>query len=331
MVDKAEPALGGHTLIADIRRRLRRYEHVEGWPDLVWLVERETGDGRPAWQLALDGCRACGVDEKKAWPAAAVIFSLLYSIHLVDDLLDEDPEGLQHRIGAGGCANAALGLQSAATLMLRDLGLSLASEAAAHRRLGEICLGTAYGQMLDSQDPEGEEAYWRVVDFKTPPLFSFAFFLGALVATDSVEAADRVSALGGVLGRIVQLNDDLKDALETPATPDWGRQATNLAILYAATADHPERDDFLRLKDDVHDPAVLRQAQEILIRCGAFSYCSFQMVESYRAARRQIAALELPAPEAIIEVFDDYVSPLRTLLRSIGVEAPSEIFEEGNA
>ncbi|MEM8997064.1 MAG: polyprenyl synthetase family protein [Acidobacteriota bacterium] len=331
MVDKAEPVLGGHTLIADIRRRLRRHEHVEGWPDVVWLVDRETGDGRPAWQLALDGCRACGVDEKRAWPAAAVIFSLLYSIHLVDDLLDEDPDGLQHRIGAGGCANAALGLQSVATSMIRDLGLSPTSEAEAHRRLGEICLGTAYGQMLDSQDPEGEEAYWRVVDLKTPPLFSYAFFLGALVATDSVETADRVAALGGILGRIVQLNDDLKDALETPATPDWGRRATNLAILYAATADHPEREDFLRLKAGVDDPAALREAQEILIRCGAFSYCSFQMVQSYRAARRQIAALELPAHGAIVEVFDDYVSPLRHLLRSIGVEAPSEIFEEGNA
>ncbi|MEM1180588.1 MAG: hypothetical protein AAGM22_19740, partial [Acidobacteriota bacterium] len=87
MEKRAEPEPGESALIADIRTRLRRHSHVDAWPDLVWLIERRTGSSKPAWELALDGCRAFGVDDKKAWPAAAVIFCLLYSIHLVDDLL----------------------------------------------------------------------------------------------------------------------------------------------------------------------------------------------------------------------------------------------------
>ncbi|MEM1182355.1 MAG: polyprenyl synthetase family protein, partial [Acidobacteriota bacterium] len=253
------------------------------------------------------------------------------SIHLVDDLLDEDPDGLQHRIGAGGAANAALGFQSIATRLLEDMELAPEAEAAAHRRLGDCCLGTAFGQMLDSCDEAGEEAYWRVVDLKTPPLFSYAFFLGALSATGRLEDAIKVEALGKALGRLIQLNDDLKDALERPAAPDWGRQATNLAILYGTTADHPEREELIRLKSEVSDPECLQKAQEILVRCGAFSYCSYQMVQAYRAARSDVASLGLPDTEAMVAVFDEYLKPLVDLMASIGVEAPTELFEEGNA
>ena len=331
MADGEERSEGDKSLIADIRRRILRRAEASGWQDLKWLVERPTKGGRATWDLSIDACVAVGGDAKAAWPAAASVFCLLYSIHLGDDLLDDDPDGLYHKIGVAGAANAALALQSIATLVLEDLELPAEAETTAHRLLGEICLGTAYGQMLDSLDLGGEEAYWRVVDLKTPPLFTYALFVGAVTGSGDVELARKVAALGRALGRMIQMSDDLNDALEKPAGPDWTRQSTNLAILYASKADHGEREAFEQLKGRVgEDEQALNEAQEILIRSGAFSYCNYHLIQTYREARGQIASMDLIEPEALVRVFDYYVRPLKKLLESVGVEAPEELFEAGD-
>ena len=331
MADGEERSEGDGGLIADIRRRILRRPEIADWKDLKWLVERPTRGGRATWDLSNDACVAVGGEPQAAWPAAASVFCLLYSIHLVDDLLDDDPDGMYHTIGIAGAANAALALQSVATMVLEDLGLAPEAEVAAHRRLGEICLGTAYGQMLDSLDLGGEEAYWRVVDLKTPPLFAYALFVGAVTGSGDIELATRVAGLGHTLGRMIQMSDDLNDAMEKPASPDWTRESTNLAILYASTADHPEKEAFERLKTRVtEDEEALAEAQEILVRSGAFSYCNYQLIHTYREARSQIDAMDLAVPQALITVFDHYVRPLKKLLESVGVEAPEELFEAGD-
>ncbi len=52
-------------------------------------------------------------------------------------------------------------------------------------------------------------------------------------------------SLGVRFGEIIQIMDDLDDAFQSPAKPDWQRQDNNLAILYAKTADHPAQAQFL--------------------------------------------------------------------------------------
>lgn len=318
-------------LIRAIQERLRRFPEVSQWPELLSLVERETLSARPCWEFTLDACEVVGGSRHDAEAGASVVFCMLYSIHLVDDLLDDDPKGIYHQVGRAAAANMALAFQSVAGRLLGECHLEAEAERFAHRRLAAACLGTAFGQMLDSHDFEGEEAYWRMVRLKTPPLFSFALFLGALIGGATVNRAEAVASLGERLGEIIQISDDLHDALAKPAAPDWQRKATNLPILYAATADHAERQAFLNLVPEVANDEALERAQDILVRSGAFSYCAYRLVQAYRQARQQIDDLSLPRSEVMIDLFDHYIRPLRRLLQAVGVEVSDALFEGRDA
>jgi geranylgeranyl pyrophosphate synthase len=135
-----------------------------------------------------------------------------------------------------------------------------------------------------------------------------------------------VATLGDPLGRIVQINDDLKDALEKPAGPDWQRQWTNLPILFARIADHEDRERFLELIPQVADRDRLEEAQAILVRSGAFSYCAYQLIEAYKEALATIARLDLPNPDSLRSLIEIQVVPLRKLLRSVGIENVDAVF-----
>ncbi|MEM6795836.1 MAG: polyprenyl synthetase family protein, partial [Acidobacteriota bacterium] len=290
-------------LLSDIQQRLAEFPELGQWPELERLVGRKLSGGRPCWEFTVDACRAVGGERADAAPGAAVVFGLFYSIHLVDDLLDEDPKGVYHRVGVGPAANMALALQSAASRLLGSCGLSPEAECLAHRALGQAGWGTAFGQMLDHQDFPGEEAYWRMVGHKTPPLFSFALLLGSLVGGASVEKAQQLARLGALLGEIVQISDDLGDAMEQPAAPDWRRQATNLPILFATTAEHAEREAFEALLKRVDEPEALAEAQAILVRSGAFSFCAYRLIQAHRKAAGEIKALDLVRPAALLDLF----------------------------
>lgn len=317
-------------LIRAIQERLKRFPEVSQWPELLSLIERERQSARPCWEFTLDACEAVGGLRSEAEAGASVVFCVLQSIHLVDDLLDDDPEGLYHQVGPAATANMALAFQSVAGALLGECHLGREAECAAHLRLAATCLGTAFGQMLDSCDVEGEAAYWRVVRLKTPPLFSFALFLGALIGGATADRATEVAALGESLGEIIQISDDLHDALAKPAAPDWQRKATNLPILYASTADHAERQAFLALVPDVANSETLERAQDILVRSGAFSFCAYRLIQAYRQARQQIDRLSLQRLDAMINLFEHYLRPLRRLLRAVGVEEAEALLEGRN-
>ena len=59
-----------------------------------------------------------GADDAIALPAVAAIACLQISIILVDDILDDDPRGAYHRLGAGRAANLGLAFQAAALKLL---------------------------------------------------------------------------------------------------------------------------------------------------------------------------------------------------------------------
>jgi geranylgeranyl pyrophosphate synthase len=242
---------------------------IAEWPAMAKIVRKgkKRGSSIPVWEYSLLSCRAYGGDADQALPAMAAIVCLLNGIHLVDDLLDEDPEGLHHEIGAGACANIALAFQAAACRLLEQAPLTPEAAREAQAALTMASLETAVGQNLDTSPPgdDLEAAYWRVTLAKTPPLFAGAFTLGALLAGATTEEARAVGALGEPIGRIIQAGDDMNDALETPAKPDWKSRWNNLAILFAMVADHPEKDRFLELLDQDDDPHALDEAQDRIV------------------------------------------------------------------
>jgi geranylgeranyl pyrophosphate synthase len=249
--------------------------------------------------------------------SAAILCSLI-SIHLVDDMLDEDPGGTHHRLGTGITANLALAFQAAGHQVLDETTLPPHTRATLQTILSGMALSTAHGQSLDVRDVRDEDEYWRVVGAKTPPLFSAAFSIGCLLGGGAPDTIDRLGRLGGLLGLYVQVGDDLLDALRTPAAADWNRRPNNLAILYAMTAEHPERDLFLELSARAAEPAALAAAQEIIIRCGALSYCAFKMLEILEEARALMASLALPSREPVTRLFEAHTEPLRRLFEATG-------------
>jgi len=313
-------------LVDQIRTELMRLPQVASWEQMRELVHRPTDDRSMAcWDYTVRACRAVGGTQEQAVPGAAAIFCMMYSIHLVDDMLDEDPRGLYHDVGAGTVANLAVAFQAAGQVLLEEAGIPSEVRVTVQDDLARTALATAYGQHLDLSGLEGEEEYWRIVENKAPPLFGSALYLGAVLGGAAVETARGIQRLGSVLGKSTQVSDDLMDALEEPARPDWQSRWNNLPILYAMTAEHPDRGRFLELVSEVEDPEALAEAQEILVRSGAVSFCTYQLVELQRDARRQLERLTLPDSGPIEELLEHHSRPLRSLLRRIGVESPEAL------
>lgn len=319
--------------VGEIRRALLARPELDGWRDLRRLVERAVREGSlPCWDWCLLASRAAGGTDEDALPAATAVFSLFYAVHLVDDLLDEDPRGAQRELGEGPVANMASCLQGLAAVGLDAAALDDRSSARAQALLGRVAAETARGQHLDALGADDEDGYWRIVRAKTPPLFAGALELGALCGGAPPDAARRVGALGEDLGLLVQVSDDLADALARPASVDWRRPGTNLAILYAREAEHGERDRFRRLlteasgePDGLEVPGQLEELQSILLRSGAVSYGVYCMVEHSRAARSALGRLDLPDAEPLRYLIRRLGRPVASLLERVGAEVPEEL------
>jgi len=309
-----------------IKECVRNVADVAAWPQMLRLMERVGHrESLSVWDYPAATCVAVGGKAERALPGAAAVFCSLISIHLVDDMLDHDPKGDYHRLGAGRAANLALAFQAAGHLVLEDPGIPPRIRTALHASFARMSIGTAFGQDMDSHELRSEEEYWRTMGAKTPPLFGAAFSMGALLGGAPESIADALDGFGGELGRFVQVSDDLSDALETPAKADWGRRSNNLPILYAMTADHPARERFLEVSAQSQDPVALAEAQQILLRSGAVSYCVFKMVEIANAARKILAEIPLCDVTPMEQVFSAHLRPLHKLLESVGVEEPASL------
>jgi geranylgeranyl pyrophosphate synthase len=307
-----------------MKQRILAVPSVAAWPRMVEIVGRAAHqEFRSLWDYPFIACRAVGGRNEAADAAAAAVFCALASVHLVDDMLDDDPAGDYHLLGSGVTANLALAFQAAGHQVLDDPGLDGEMRSALQALFARMSLATAFGQDLDTRDIRTEEEYWETVEAKTPPLFGGAFHLGARLGGAGAEVADRLERLGGLIGLFIQVSDDLGDALKIPAGADWQKRCNNLAILYALTADHPEREAFERVSANAGDPAALAEAQKILLRSGAVSYCALKLIELSRQARELLAETPLHDPEPIERLLGVQMHPLDRLFRSIGVETPA--------
>jgi geranylgeranyl pyrophosphate synthase len=309
----------------ELQARVRGLRQVGAWRQMGELVERAVHREGSVWEYPSAACRAVGGSEQMAVPAAAAVFCSVASIRLVDDILDDDPRGDYRILGAGQAANLSLAFQAAGHLLLDDPGIPPQIRARLQASFADMSLATCFGQNLDAREAEGEEEYWRIVDSKTPPLFGEALRMGALLGGAPADTIEGLACLGRLLGRFIQVSDDLTDSLETPARADWQRRGNNLAILYAMTAPHPDREEFLRLSTAVEDPDVLAAAQKILLRSGAVSYCTLKLIEFSREIHRLLDGLSLQDPEPVARLVELHQRPLQRLLESVGVKDPASL------
>lgn len=310
----------------EMKRLVREIPEVGAWPDMLAMIGRlGHRESISVWEYPGAACRAVGGASEAALSGAAAVLCSVISIHLVDDMLDDDPVGDYHLLGAGPVANLALAFQAAGHRLLERSPAEPAIRTLLHARFSEMSLGTAFGQGLDARELQGEEEYWRVVEAKTPPLFGAGLFLGALLGGAPVEVARDLEQVGRLLGRFIQVSDDLSDALQTPARVDWNRRSNNLPILYAMTADHEDREEFLRLASCAGEPEALAAAQKILLKSGAVSFCAFKMIEFSQEAREMLARIPLADPAPVRRLLDLNMMPLHRILASVGVEEPEAL------
>lgn len=290
-------------------------DHCEcmDWPLFNNLITQKTNLEPQVWKLPLITCRAVGGQDTNALPAIAAIACMQLSIILVDDLLDQDPRGEQHRVGIVNAANLAVTFQSAGLKCLQFIHSDISVKFEAIMTLNQMMLSTAIGQFRDTQNPNDENSYWQLIRAKSSPFFSASFQMGALLGNATTAIVEKFGELGSIYGEMIQIHDDLADSLAVPANPDWILGRHPLPILFAQSVDHPDRERFLALRLNSTDPLALTEAQTILVRCGAISYCIDQVIMRHNQAKNLINSLPLANLTQISTLFDGLVDPIEEL------------------
>jgi geranylgeranyl pyrophosphate synthase len=309
-------------LDARVRSVIESLPETANWPKLASVFKRAGGSPHPDWQLPLLACKAVGGSEELAIVGAAALACMQISIMLVDDMLDEDPRGEHVTQGYGPTANLAMAFQAAAFRVIDIEQIGVQQAAKISTCLAKASLRTAYGQYLDVQNLPGESNYWKVLQAKSTPFYGAAYQLGAYIGNASDEIADGLYRFGELIGQLIQIEDDLTDALARPANPDWRKGANNLLIVYALTAEHSQRDRFRTLLDHIgYDSSDrLIEAQDILIRSGAVSYAAYQLVVRYQRATLLLDQLRLPVPEPLLGMLASYADTLIKLFEITGIK-----------
>ncbi len=290
---------------------------MNSWNEVAALFRR-VASGRPRhWQLPLRACEAVGGTSEQAAPAVLAIACFHLSIILVDDMLDTDPRGEYRRLGAPAAANMACALQAAGLEAVARAKADSAPRLAALTCLNEMVLTTTLGQYWDVQVPADEGTYWRVVRTKSAPFFGAALQAGALLGGAAPETAERLKDLGCLYGEMIQVHDDVNDSLAVPANPDWLSGRKPLPILYAQSVPHLEQNHFINLCKDITAPGALEGAQEILIRCGAVSYCVDVLLRQHESARGLLDSASLVRPEPLESLIEEVIAPVNRLFEAI--------------
>ncbi len=312
----------------DIKSHILALPEAADWPELTDFLGVSEDKIHHDWSLPITTCQAVGGDSLQAIPGSAAIACMQVSIILVDDILDDDPRGHHLRIGNGPAANLALALQALSFRLIERAVDDLERRAAVTASLTWLALATAFGQQLDAQNLKDEESYWRLVKAKSTPFYASAYHIGALLGRADSRQAEGLRDLGILAGEIIQIQDDLIDAFQTPANPDWKQGRNNLPLLYALTASHPARSRFLELRPRADDPEALREAQKILLSSGAVSYCVYHLVKRHQQARNLLDSLSLPNPAPLLEMLAGQTKPLIQLLETSGASIPPELQQQ---
>lgn len=299
--------------------RILHLPSVQDWPDLRELVTRGALPNAAVWKLPVLACEAVGGTEEQSLPAAAALACLQLSIILIDDMLDADPRGEHQRVGAPLAANFAAALQAVGLEMIIASEASQSVKLTALNALNHMLLATAFGQYGDVQNPADADAYWQVVQHKSSPFFGTALQIGALLGGASTELAACLQRLGQLYGEMIQIHDDLNDAMAVPANADWLQGRSSLPILFAQRVVHPDQARFLELCQSIAEPAALAEAQLILIRSGAISYCVDQLLERYQCAKALLQKAQVPQGAGLENLLEVQIRPVRELFKATGV------------
>lgn len=290
------------------------------WPQMQTIFDMTACQKPHDWSLPVIACEAVGETAENAIPAITAVGCSQISIILVDDMLDKDPRGEYHQLGEGVAANLALAFQAAAMQAVEQSKTAESTKLLALHSLNHMTLTTALGQQWDIQNVADEVEYWKLIETKSAPFFGTALYLGALLGGASPETADQLQKIGRLYGEMIQIHDDLNDVMATPANPDWLHGRSPLPILFAQHVPHPYQERFLYLRQHITTPDYLAEAQNILIRCGAVSYCIDELMNRHQHAQNQLQAIALSNSSKIEELLAVIINPVKGLFAAMAQE-----------
>jgi geranylgeranyl pyrophosphate synthase len=292
---------------------INHLSNFQSWPAIQHIFWEAKLNAPSHWKLPIISCHSTGGNLIQAIPAMAAIACAHIGIVLIDDLLDNDPRGKHIQLGVPAAANLASAFLAASFECILQSAASPEVKLPAMERLSNMILTTAHGQYLDAQNGLDEEGYWKIVRTKSSPFFNAALYLGAIYGNSSSALADQLGNLGSLYGEMIQIHDDLNDAFAVPADPDWVLGRPSLPILFAKLVNHPERERFIKLQRDIASPTNLDEAQSILLRCGAISYCIDQLLVRYQQAKQMLSEMTLPDTSEVEALFTGTIRPVLEL------------------
>lgn len=287
------------------------------WVEMLDIFEEIAAKHPMGWEIVAFACSSVGGTTDQAIPGMAAVGCMQIALIIIDDMLDNDPQGVYRKIGSGQASNLVSAFLATGVRVILEEDLTLDTKLAVVYSFNEMIGTTALGQMQDIKHPDNEADYWDAVRKKSSPYCKAALYIGSLFGGASPETAEKIRQLGEIYGELLQIHDDLKDTLATPAGPDWLNWQPTLPILFAQVVDHPDRERFLALREDIEKPEVLREAQTILIRCGAISYCLDQLITRYQTAKTSLAEIKLVNPTHLEILFEEMVEPARQMMKAL--------------
>jgi geranylgeranyl diphosphate synthase type I len=305
-------------LFAQVVHNFTVIPFMDSWQAAQSIFQQAAARRPIHWLLPVRACEAVGGSPEQAIPAIVAVGCAHVGILLVDDMLDADPRGEYHNLGMPACANLACAFQSAALYAIGLASPDPTAKSAALDRFNAMFLSTTFGQFLDASARmlADEDSYWRVTQTKSSPFFGAALYAGALAGGGTLQTSEQLNHLGCLYGEMIQIHDDMHDSMETPANPDWVQGRSPLPILFASLVNHPEQQHFLELSRRISEPDALQEAQEIIIRCGAISYCADQLLRKHQSAKKILDGIALLNYAPITSLLDEVIAPVYRLLEA---------------
>ena len=286
---------------------------LNSWPETQELLISIINE-KPKHLCVPELIANCYNPSTQALFSATTSLTLAYAgIIILDDVLDGDQ---LYGTDSAMLANMGAALFSLANLEVAAISENPTTSLLAQKILSEMLFNVALGQSLDSQNPDTEEGYWQAAALKSGAFFKGAFLLGGLVGQASDKDLETLGSLGQEYGLLLQIHDDLKDALEVPANSDWLNGRLSLPLLFAHTVDHPWKERFNNIRQEVNTPELLFEAQGILVRCGALSYGLFQIQEHADRVDEFFGKLEMEDQKEIRKLFDELIIPAEEMVNA---------------
>lgn len=249
----------------------------------------------------------------------AVAGAVIEMVHLAtlyhDDVMDE----AQMRRGAPS-ANARWGNNIA--ILAGDYLFATASRLVAQlgpdavRIIAETFALLVTGQMRETKGaPPGDDAvshYLKVIAEKTACLIAAAGRFGGTYAGASADQIDRLGRIGGIIGTVFQISDDILDIEADPDESgklpgtDLREGVHTLPVLFALRETGPGADRLRQLLDGpVNNDDEVAEALTLLRQSGGIAAAKATVQQYAAQAREELAGLpDLPGRRALASLVD---------------------------